>query len=240
MSAHCGRGPAVVSQEKVSPTANITGTINSIAGFNNDLIRKPLTGVVLLSRWPSRTAITTLVGTAGQIIVPDDYKSTGRVSEDGLSKTIDEDYSEIRGWGASSFVRRDTQSRNLSSQFAAIESRKLTKELHIGLDMPSTVSTAAPEVKVDHPDRPDTKYWSMLAIGTDGSGSSAFHMATWYPKCSVTDRDDEGWSDGDDPVMYNVTLSAVLDDALGITASDFWFGPGLLSRAAAMGFTVTA
>ncbi len=145
--------------------------------------------------------------------------------------------SEVRGWGASTFVRRDTKSRDLQTQFAALETRKLTKELYTGLTMPSTVS-AAGEVRLDHPDRPATRYWSMLAIGTDGTGSDAFHTAKWYPKCSVVDRDDEVQNDDDDPTMYNVTLGAVLDEAAGVTQSEFWFGPGLLSRAVAMGFTI--
>jgi len=204
---------------------------------NSDLLRKPLQGTVILGRWPSAPDITTLTAVDG-ITLPVGYESAGWISEDGLTFGSDMEVSEVRGWGASSMLRRDIASTDKTMAFSALETKRLTKELTTGLDLSTTTMGATGQVVITHPDRMPTKYWRALALGVDGDGDQRYYMAKFYPKCSVSEREEEGWSDGDDPLMYGVTLSALIDDSIGTSCREFLFGPGALAAAAAMGWAL--
>lgn len=208
-----------------------------IATLNEALVRKPLQGSVFLGHWPSALEITTLVAADG-ITLPEDYPCVGWISEDGLAFAMDEEVSEVRGWGAGSFLRRDITSQDKTIQFSALETKRLTHELLSGLDLSNVTMSASGEVTYTHPDRPPTKYWRVLALGVDGDGDQRYYMGKFYPKASVSERDEQAWSDGDDPLAYPVTMSALIDNAVGYTCREFLFGPGALAAAADMGWTV--
>lgn len=213
-------------------------SFETVAHRDAGLIRKPLRGAVLLGKYGTAPAITTLVASGGQITVPTGYESVGWIGEDGLTWAKDTSTSDLRGWGSASFLRRDIQSQDRTAQFVALETKRLTKELIEGMDLSAAQVSAGGELKISIPDRPNTQYWRLLAIGQDGSGTDLFYTARVYHKVSVTNVDDEVWSDGDDPLSYNVTLSAYPDDTLGTLGDDYLFGPGLLTLATRMGYTV--
>lgn len=204
---------------------------------NADLVRKPLQGSVLLAPYPTGALITTLSSADG-ITVPVGYESVGWISEDGLTFANDTEVSDVRGWGASSFLRRDIQSQDKTIQFSALETKRLTIELSTGLDLSARTFSEEGELTFDYPDRPPTKYWRVLAIGVDGDGDQRYYMARFFPRAAVSEMDDETWSDGDDPLMRNVTMSALIDNEAGYVGREFLFGPGALAAAEDMGWEV--
>jgi hypothetical protein len=203
-------------------------------------IRKPLQGTVLLGKYGTAPVITSLVATGGQVAIPTTYKSVGWVSEDGLAFAKSRETSDVRGWGSASFLRRDIKSEDHTLQFTALETKQLTLELKMSRDLSAIQMSAGGEYKYDILDRPGVLYWRTISLGADGDGSTRFYLAKVYHKMSVTEMDDESWSDGDDPLQYNVTMSAVPDDVTGTLGTEFLFGPGALAAAAAMGITVAA
>jgi hypothetical protein len=213
-------------------------TFDAVAARNAGLIRKALKGAVLLGKYGTAPAITTLVATGGQIEMPATYKSVGWMSEDGVTFAKGREYSEIRGWGSGAYLRRDIKSEDNTVQFKAIETKQLTKELSMNRDLSALTVSAGGEWKADILDRPDPMNWRVCVLGVDGVGPTLFYMAKVFHKCSVTDMDDEAWSDGDDPVGYGVTMSATPDDTLGTIGTEFMFGPGVLALATAMGLTL--
>lgn len=214
-------------------------TFETAVAQNSDLIRKPLRGSVLLGNYPDAAEIDTLVATGGGVTIPTGYTSVGWISEDGLTFANDVNVSDVRGWGASSFLRRDIQSQDKTLQFAALESSRLTMELRTSLDLSAANTVAASgEWSFDVPDRPPTKYWRVLCLGYDGDGDDRIWLARWFPRATVSDMDDEVWSDGDDPLTTNCTMSALVDDAVGVVERNFWFGPGVLGHAVSMGLVV--
>lgn len=217
---------------------DVTGSFETIADPNAGLIRKALKGTFLLGKYATAPVITTLVATGGQIKVPDTYESLGWISEDGLTFSRNRDFSEVRGWGSGTVLRRDIKTDDRTVQFAALEDKRLTHELRENLDLEDTEMTATGELKYDMLSKPDIMYWRGLAIGVDGEGSARFYIAKAFHKLTVSDMDDEAWTDGDDPLMFNVTMTAQPDDVTGTLGTEFIFGPGALARAAAMGFTV--
>jgi hypothetical protein len=57
------------------------------------------------------------------------------------------------------------------------------------------------------------------------------------PKATVTDTGDQKWSDGDDPVGYDVTLTAKYDNDAKPAMRFFFDGPGWKALLADMDFT---
>lgn len=220
--------------------ANVTGSFDTLKGHNDQLIRKMLEMAIYIAPWPSATALSTITDSAGtQLVFPDTYTSVGMCSkDDGASWTPAIDISEVGAYGYGTAVRRDAVSRTMSLAFTMLESKRTTFELFHGIDLSSTtVPLAKNELFFDRPAAPGTKYWRVLAVGKDGTGTSAIYHAEFLPKAILTDVDAVAWSDGD-PVAYGVTLSADIDSTFGTSQRTFWCGPGFsTSIITAMGFT---
>jgi len=213
-------------------------TIETILTKNDDLVRKGLNGGMLLGRYPTVPVLTTLHAADGIIALPTGYESVGHISEDGATFGMDDEVSEVRGWGSSTFIRRDITSSDKTIAFTALETKRLTKELQTGMDLSAVPMAATGEVVITHPDRVSTRYWRALALGTDGDGDQRYYFGKFYPRAAVTERDEEVWSDGDDPISVGVTMSGMLDPAAGYALREFLFGPGALAAATAMGWTI--
>ena len=220
--------------------ANVTGSFETVAAPNAGLIRKALKGTFLLGKYGTAPLVTSLVATGGQIQIADTYESLGWISEDGLTFSRNRDFSEVRGWGSGTVLRRDVSSDDRTVQFAALEDKRLTHELRESLDLADVEMSAAGEFKYELLAKPDIMYWRGVAIGVDGEGSSRFYVAKVFHKLTVSDMDDEAWTDGDDPLTFNVTMTAQPDDVTGTLGTEFIFGPGALARADAMGITVAS
>lgn len=217
-------------------------SFDTVAAQKSGNIRKAIAGTVLLGKYATASAITTLVAPSGQILMPSDHESCGWISEDGLTFSRSQEISEVRGWGAATVLRRDIRTQDSTIQFAALETKRLIYELKMSRDLTGSAAqmTAGGEWKVDMPVRPDIMWWRVCALGKDGAGSSLYYTAKVFHKMLVTDMDDEAWSDGDDPLKYGVTMGAVPDDTLGTLGTEFIFGPGALAAATAMGLTVAS
>lgn len=206
---------------------------------NDSLVRKALQGGVYLGRHPTAPDITTLHAADGIISLPASYESVGWISDEGLTFGNDQEVAEVRPWGSGHFIRRDITSTDRTLAFAALETKRLTWELRSGLNLSAVTASAEGEVVVTHPDRMPTQYWRALALGVDGDGAQRYHMGKFYPRSVVSETEEEAWSDGDDPLSYGVTLSALIDSDIGTPCREFLFGPGALAAAAAMGWTVS-
>jgi hypothetical protein len=217
-------------------------SFDTVAARQSGNIRKPLKGTVLLGKYGTAAAITTLVATSGQIDVPTGYESCGWLSEDGLTFSKSRDVSEVRGWGSASVLRRDIKTEDNTLQFSALEDKRLTHELKSNRDLSGDAGemTATGEWKYDLLSRPDIMYWRVIALGVDGVGATLFYTAKVFHKAMVQDMDDEVWNDGDDPLITSVTMGAVPDDVTGTLGTEFIFGPGALAGALAMGLTVAS
>jgi hypothetical protein len=213
----------------------ITGDLKTLA---STLIRRPLFGGVFLAPY-SAPLPTTLTATAGQVSIPADYESVGRISEDGLTFASDRSMQEVRGWGSTSVLRRDVESIDVTLQFAMLETKRISYEVMSGLDLSDVEMSVAGEFKFTMPSQPPVRYFRVIALGADGTGDGRYYLAKVFGRMSITDQDDETWQASDDaPLVRNVTLGADEDDVAGGPYTEFLFGPGALAAAEAMGITV--
>lgn len=220
--------------------ATTTGDLKTLAGYDSTLIRRPLYGTVFMAPY-SAPLVDTLVATAGQVAIPDAYESVGRISTDGLTFAMDRSMQEVRGWGSTSVLRRDVESIDVTLQFAMLETKRLAYEITSGLDLTANEMTATGEWSFTMPSQPPTKYWRVIALGSDGSGADKYYMAKVFGRMSLSETDDETWQASDEsPLVRNVTLGADEDDVAGGPYTEYLFGPGALAAAEAMGITVAA
>lgn len=220
-----------------------TGTVESILAKNDANVLKGLNGGVLLGKWPICPIIDHLMvpdGGAGQIVVPTALESVGHIGEDGLTHSSEDEVVTIPAWGAAQYVRRDIQRRDQSLQFLALEDKRLSRELYEGVDLSGVELPAdVDEIVYDQPLRPPQIYWRVMTVNVDGFGDNLIIRATFYPKMSVSERDDYVEGDGED-TGRNVTLGTASDDEAGFSARQFLLGPGVRAYAEQMGWLVAA
>jgi hypothetical protein len=216
----------------------ITGTFDDVKGHNSTLVRKMLEMAVFVGD-QSAPDVTTITDTSNQLVIPAGYVSLGIMSKDeGAAITPSIDVSEIGGYGYGQPIRRDTVARSNQIGFTMLESKRRAFEVYYGIDL-SAVKAAFGgnnELKWEHPDRPDTKYWRVLCLGRDGQGSNAIYHAEYFGRSTLADVAEQTWSETD-PLTWGVTLGVDTDTAAGTPQRTFWGGPGLTDAVfTAMGF----
>jgi len=184
------------------------------------LIRKGLTGSVFVAPYSSDDEIDKLLDTDGSLLaLPADYTDVGVISKDqGVSWSRDVDFADVESLGYAEPTRRDVISDVTGIEFTMQETKAKALELYEGVSLDDVVGTAAGDdhmnITFDKPDRPAALYYRVLALFKDGEGADAFYFAKWLPRCSVTDRSEQSWQEGEE-VQYGVTMTAFNDPVVG-------------------------
>lgn len=204
---------------------------------NPSLVRKILEAVAFIAP-ESAPEITALTDASGALqTIPTDYLPVGLVTPDGYTFGRETEVEDVNALGYSAPVRRDVTGQTRTVGFTALETyRRQLLELAYGVDLSAVEYGANGEVTFDHPDRPEQKYYRLLVIGRDGSGSGEWFRGKWFPRASITDFPEEVWS-ATDPTQYEIQLSTYVDDVLGTGERDFIAGAAALANAEALGFT---
>jgi hypothetical protein len=218
-------------------------TYDDLKNLQNDLIRKALEGSVFIAPYSAAVpaALTTGVG-AGLVPLATDYEDVGWCDKGtGATWSRSVDTSDVTSWGSVEPTRRDITKETKGIKFIAQETKRQTIELYEGVDLSTLTPTAVTgEVTFDSPDRPQTKFFRVFGLFQDGVGVDTVYVAKLLPMAVVTDTADQKWVDGDSPVGYEVSLTAMKDPVLKTAVRHFFGGPGWRSRLVAMGFPAVA
>lgn len=220
---------------------DVVGTFDEVKDHNNANIRKALRMAVFVGDWDTAPAITTLVDASNELVIPDTYQSLGIMDKEAaFSATPAITASEVSGYGYGQTLRRDMVSRNTTISFTMLESRKKAFELYYGIDLSAIQATPTGgknELVFDEPDRPDTLYWRVLAIGVDRDAADTIYMADLYTRATVTEVAPLASSETE-PRRYAVTMGIDVDTVVGTSHRILWAGPGLTDAViTAMDFT---
>ncbi|MDG9703813.1 phage tail protein [Streptomyces sp. DH37] len=209
----------------------------TLKNHQNTLIRKSLEGSTFIAPITS-DAITSLTGADSSLnALPAGYNDLGWMSDDGAQFSSDVETSDVTSWGAVEPTRRDIVSDVTTLQVSLQETNKHTIGLYTGADMTAVVPDATSgEVVVEKPDRPPLRYWRVLTIGVDLADAGEIYIARFLPRASLTDKDDQAFNNGDDPLGWPVTLTGYMDDTLGYSERFYFGGPGWEALLSAMGF----
>jgi hypothetical protein len=223
----------------------VTGNFDTVKDHDNSNIRKKLRMAVFIAPYETAAAITSLVDATNQLVIPDLYRSVGVLhKENALSVQPTTTVSEVGGYGYGQTLRRDIVSRNTTMSFTMLETHRTSLEVYYGIDLSAVQATSVAsgknEIVIDEPDRPDTLYWRILALGVDGDGANSLYLADFYPRATLSEVQPIAASETD-PVTYGVTMGIDADTVLGTAHRQFIAGPGLsTAEITAMGFTRAA
>lgn len=215
----------------------------ALAEHKTELIRKALEGSIFVAPF-SATPITTMTSGAGGALtaLPSGYTDVGFVEKSNAvtwSRSVTTE--EVMVWGDLFPARRDITKDDSQLKFTMLETKKQAMELYYGVDLTSTTADATTkEVSFAQPSRPDTKFWRVFGLFQDGAGSDAIYVGRFYPRASVTDMADQKWSDDTDPVVWDVSISAVTDTDLGYAVKHYFGGPGWQTILSDTGFTAAS
>ncbi|MFJ5156315.1 phage tail protein [Streptomyces sp. NPDC088353] len=203
----------------------------------NELIRKQLEGSTFIAPITS-SAVSALTGPDKALLaLPSGYNDLGWMSDDGAQFSSDVSTSDVTSWGAVEPTRRDVTSDVTTLQVNLQETSKHTLGLYTGVDMSAVVpDPTSGEVAISKPDRPPLRFWRVLTIGVDMGDAGEIYTARFLPRASVSDKSDQSFNNGDDPMGYPVTLTGYLDSTLGYSERWYFGGPGWEALLTKMGF----
>lgn len=221
----------------------VSASVRTHADYHPELVTRGQVGGIWLADAAGLNAgsiITTLIDTTGvgKVKIPDTYESVGQLSEDGVEFEEDISMTEVRGWGSTSILRRDFESWDHSITFSMLEDKRVAYDAAAGADTKAIKMSAAGEWKHTRAPRPTTKYRRLLALAQDYEGDLMVIKGKFFPRVSLTEKDSETWSNGDDPLMRNCTFGADDDSGAGGPLTEFILGPGALLYAANRGIAV--
>lgn len=208
----------------------------------SDLIRKALAGSVFAAPYSATLPTSLTTGAQSELNkLPNGYTDVGWINkDDGVKWARETEAAEVNSWGSFDPTRRDVNKDVTTVAFTAQETNATTLGMFNNVDTKSlTPDRTTGEVNFPQATRPQTRYYRIFAIFVDGAGADAIYVARLLPRAMVSEVGEQTWSDGDDPVAYEMTLTATPDSKAGFSVRHFFGGPGWKKQLAAMGFSGT-
>lgn len=208
-----------------------------VAGFKDQLIRKALRGAGFVAPY-STAALETISGTGSALTIPSGYTSLGKLTSDGAERSIEQETSDLRGWGDSAPARRDIDSESNTVTITAMETKKRVIELYENVDLTGVVPDTNGEIAFDKPATPISKDWRFLCLAKDINKANGLEVycGIHFPKANFSQNGSQTLQPGDNAMQYPLTVSALQDSAAGTAVRIFWAGPGLAGLVTDMGF----
>lgn len=204
------------------------------------LIRKARDGSVFASDY-SVAAIAALTTGSGAALstLPVGYKDLGWTSTDGVTYSRDTTVSEVHSFGSTEPTRSDMTQDTITMQVTAQETKMSTLGMYTGADLSAATGTAVTgELSIPKPAIPGFKYHRVLGLFVDYSDAGEIYMGRYMPRARITALGEQSFSDGDDPISYQMTFTGFQDSVLGYSHRWIFAGPGWLALITDMGLTL--
>lgn len=213
---------------------------DALASRQQNLIRKARKGSVFVAP-TTADAIEDLTDSSNKLLkaLPAGYKDLGWMSDDGAQFSSDIDVADVSSWGSITPTRTDINQESSELQVACQETNLWTIGLYVGVSTAGITAGANGEVKILKPLQPVKQSYRVLSVAVDENAAGEIYVARFWPNAEVTDKDDQAFSSGDDPLMWSVTFSARPDSVIGSAEQWFFGGPGWSSLLTDMGITST-
>lgn len=188
---------------------------------------------------PTVTVSTTTPGVnAGTVQpLPSGWEDLGWLSTDGVAYGRDTSVSEVKSFGSADPTRADVTSDVITMGVTAQETKMLTLGLYTGADTSGlTASATTGEFSIAKPSVPGFRYYRALGLYVDRDDlGREIYIARYMPRARITAYGEQTFSDGDDPVQYNMTFTGFEDSAVGYSHRWIFGGPGWYALLSSMG-----
>lgn len=217
-----------------------------VVEHKDELWRKALGAIVAVAPY-STSAITSILDPADGTLaaLPAGWVQLGRPTEDGITWPRETEVSELFGMGSTGPARSDIRRVTKRVSFTLAEVRKSSLELAQGITITPTVTkvpitTGNQHLTWDEPELPTYPFMRLIAIARDLTAGGEMYIARELLRCKVTEVGEETWSDQDQAMVQQLTLTAYHDTAAGTAMRHFRGGPGYAEIIEAEGFTAAA
>jgi hypothetical protein len=221
-----------------------------VANKQRALIRKALDGSVFVSDFLDGTGaptspiadLTAKTGTAPNEVIdlvalPLTYDDLGLLSTDGASFATDTTTSDVQSWGSVTPTRSDIISDTTTLSVVAQETKARTIGLMTAVDAAALVPDVdTGEVSIPKATRPQGRHYRLLSLAVDLTDSGEIYIARFLPKAKVTNRGEQAFGGGDDPIAWSFTFTGEVDDDLGYSERWIFGGAGWNATLAEMGW----
>lgn len=214
---------------------------DALSDKKQNLIRKARKGSVFAAPH-SAGDIVTLTDTTDKLLkaLPTGWFDLGWISDDGAQFSSNIDTSDVSSWGSVTPTRTDITQESTELQIAVQETNLNSIGMYVGVSTAGvTPDATSGEVKIVKPLQPLKQQYHLLVLAVDESDAGEIYIGRYLPNAEVTDKDDQAFSSGDDPLVWPVTFSARPDTTLGCSEMWLFGGPGWFALLDDMGFTVT-
>lgn len=222
---------------------------DALANKQRQLIRKALDGSVFAAPFalPNGTptaAITNLTAKTGTapnevidlVALPAEWDDLGLLNNDGASFASDVTTSDVTSWGSVTPTRSDIVSDTTTLSVVAQETKALTVGIMAGVDPASLLADAdTGEVSIEKATRPQSRYYRLLGVAVDLSEAGEIYIARFLPRAKLSNRGEQAYGGGDDPISWNFTFTGEVDDALGYSERWLFGGAGWFALLDEMG-----
>lgn len=212
---------------------------DALANKQRALIRKALDGSVFRAPYltaagaPTAQIAALTAYTAGPpavidlVALPANWDDLGLLTTDGASFAQDTTTSDVQSWGSVTPTRSDIVSDTTTLTVVAQETKASTIGIYTGLDAAAaTPATNTGEISLPKPTRPAGSYHRLLSLAVDLTDAGEIYIGRYLPKAKLTNRGEQAFGGGDDPISWSFTFTGEVDDAVGYSERWIFGGAG--------------
>lgn len=203
----------------------------------NELIRKARDGSVFIAPMSTVNLASLTTGAGSDLVtLPAGWEDLGWTSTDGSSFGRETEQSDVNAFGSQEPVRSDITSDVITMGVTALETKLLTLGLYIGVDTTGIEAAAdTGEVRIAKPTRAANYHYRVLGLFVDEIEEGEIYLGRYMPRAKITERGEQVYTDGDDPIQYPLTFTGYEDSTAGTSHEWLFGGPGWKALLTKMG-----
>lgn len=205
----------------------------------NELIRKARDGSVFIAPMSTVNLASLTSGASSALVtLPTGWEDLGWTSTDGASFGRETETSDVEAFGSQEPVRSDMVSDVITMEVTALETKLLTLGLYIGVDTTGIEAAATTaELRIAKPSRAANYHYRVLGLFVDEIEEGEIYLGRYMPRAKITDRAEQVYTSGDDPIQYGFTFTGYEDSTAGTSHEWLFGGPGWKALLTKMGIT---
>jgi hypothetical protein len=199
---------------------------------NSDVPQMTASGSFTGGSSPAVAVTTTTPGASVDLAtLPAGYEDIGWVNPDGVTYGRETEVSDVNSFGSVEPTRSDVTRDTITMSVTAQETKLLTLGLYTGADTSALTATAGTgEFSISKPTTPGFRYYRVLGLFLDRDDfGREVYLARYMPRARITEWGEQQFTDGDDPISYNMTFTGYEDSSVGYSHRWIFGGPGFLA-----------
>ena len=93
------------------------------------------------------------------------------------------------------------------------------------------------EISIAKASRPQGLYYRLLSVAVDLTDDGEIYIARFLPRAKLTNRSEQAFGGGDEPISWGFTFTGEVDDTAGYSERYIFGGAGWLALLTEMGWS---